>query len=116
MYLIIIFCVLALACSFRPLQLPRSARLHSFPLLHSSTSGNNYALLFDCDGVIVETEELHRLAYNAAFEKFALRLPDGSPVVWDVHYYDILQNTGKCNSTFIKLISCTIINLFGYHC
>ncbi len=23
-----------------------------------------YAVLFDCDGVIVETEELHRLAYN----------------------------------------------------
>lgn len=56
-------------------------------------SGSDYALLFDCDGVIVETEELHRLAYNAAFDKFKLRLPDGSPVVWDVQYYDILQNT-----------------------
>ena len=53
----------------------------------------DYALLFDCDGVIVETEELHRLAYNGAFEQFGLRLPDGSPVVWDVAYYDILQNT-----------------------
>lgn len=56
-------------------------------------SNNDYALLFDCDGVIVETEELHRLAYNGAFEQFGLRLPNGSPVVWDVAYYDILQNT-----------------------
>ncbi|KAJ1438393.1 HAD-like domain-containing protein, partial [Ochromonadaceae sp. CCMP2298] len=51
-----------------------------------------FALLFDCDGVIVETEELHRLAYNAAFDAFQLRLGD-APVVWDVEYYDKLQNT-----------------------
>jgi len=44
-----------------------------------------FALLFDCDGVIVETEELHRLAYNAAFDAFQLRLGD-APVVWDVEY------------------------------
>ena len=53
----------------------------------------DFALLFDCDGVIVETEELHRLAYNKAFEKFALKLPNGEPVNWSVEYYDILQNT-----------------------
>lgn len=57
------------------------------------TSAASYALLFDCDGVIVETEELHRRAYNKAFEKFGLRLPNGSPVVWDVPYYNMLQNT-----------------------
>jgi beta-phosphoglucomutase-like phosphatase (HAD superfamily) len=49
-------------------------------------------LLFDCDGVIVETEELHRLAYNEAFVKFDLKL-NGQPVEWTVDYYDILQNT-----------------------
>ena len=51
------------------------------------------ALLFDCDGVIVETEELHRLAYNKAFSSFGLVLPNGKPVEWDIAYYDILQNT-----------------------
>jgi HAD superfamily hydrolase (TIGR01509 family) len=56
-------------------------------------SGADWALLFDCDGVIVETEELHRQAYNAAFEKFGLKLPNGAPVVWTVEYYDVLQNT-----------------------
>ena len=56
-------------------------------------SGADWALLFDCDGVIVETEELHRQAYNAAFEKFGLKLPNGTPVVWTVEYYDVLQNT-----------------------
>merc|ERR1719454_777329 len=54
---------------------------------------DTFALFFDCDGVIVETEELHRLAYNKAFNTFGLRMPDGSPVEWDVPYYDILQNT-----------------------
>ena len=29
-------------------------------------AGKTAALLFDCDGVIVETEELHRLAYLVA--------------------------------------------------
>lgn len=52
----------------------------------------DFALLFDCDGVILETEELHRLAYNAAFEAADLTI-DGEPVVWSVEYYDVLQNT-----------------------
>lgn len=30
------------------------------------------ALIFDCDGVILESEDLHRKAYNAAFEHFGL--------------------------------------------
>jgi len=49
----------------------------------SASSQFEYALLFDCDGVILETEELHRLAYNAAFEKFQLTI-DGEPVHWSV--------------------------------
>jgi len=52
----------------------------------------DYALIFDCDGVIIETEELHRIAYNAAFQEFDLKI-DGTPVDWSVDYYDILQNT-----------------------
>jgi len=59
----------------------------------ASESGDcNWALLFDCDGVIVETEELHRLAYNGAFDSFGLEV-DGEAVVWEVSYYDKLQNT-----------------------
>jgi hypothetical protein len=60
----------------------------------SSLSASNYehALLFDCDGVILETEEFHRIAYNKAFEEFSLTI-DGEAVVWSVPYYDILQNT-----------------------
>jgi len=58
----------------------------------SNTKNPRWALLFDCDGVIVETEELHRLAYNGAFQHFDLQI-NGQPVVWDVAYYDILQNT-----------------------
>lgn len=40
----------------------------------------------------METEELHRLAYNSAFEEFGLQV-NGEPVVWSVPYYDKLQNT-----------------------
>ena len=39
----------------------------------------DYALIFDCDGVIIETEELHRLAYNAAFQAADLKI-NGEPV------------------------------------
>jgi hypothetical protein len=45
-----------------------------------------YALLFDCDGVILETEELHRRAYNAAFTEFGLTI-DGEPVEWSVRTF-----------------------------
>ena len=54
--------------------------------------GATAALLFDCDGVLVETEELHRLAYNEAFAAFGLET-GGAPVEWSVAYYDVLQNT-----------------------
>lgn len=64
----------------------------SSSLLAAAKSEYEFALLFDCDGVILETEELHRIAYNKAFEEFDLTI-DGEPVVWSVEYYDILQNT-----------------------
>ena len=62
-------------------------------LVKSSSSSSDYefALLFDCDGVILETEELHRQAYNAAFDAAGLTI-NGEPVVWSVEYYDVLQN------------------------
>jgi HAD superfamily hydrolase (TIGR01509 family) len=63
---------------------PSSTRVHA--------SNYEFALLFDCDGVILETEELHRLAYNAAFKAADLTI-DGEPVEWTVKYYDVLQNT-----------------------
>lgn len=49
----------------------------------ASSNSFEYALLFDCDGVILETEELHRLAYNQAFQEFNLTV-QGQPVVWEV--------------------------------
>jgi len=60
----------------------------------SSTHSGEYGLLFDCDGVLVETEELHRQAYNRAFADYGLTLPGQSSVIeWSVEYYDILQNS-----------------------
>ena len=51
------------------------------------------ALIFDCDGVILESEDLHRRAYNAAFENFGVACSN-SPVNWSEEFYDVLQNTG----------------------
>ena len=52
-------------------------------LAADTSQQHEFALLFDCDGVILETEELHRLAYNHAFREFDLTI-DGEPVVWSV--------------------------------
>lgn len=60
--------------------------------LNAAVDDASFGLLFDCDGVIIETEELHRLAYNAAFKEFNLLIGD-EPVEWTVDYYDVLQNT-----------------------
>ena len=54
----------------------RSSRL-------AAQARHEFALLFDCDGVILETEELHRVAYNAAFQEFDLTI-GGAPVEWSV--------------------------------
>lgn len=57
------------------------------------------ALIFDCDGVILESEHLHRQAYNDAFSHFNVRCPspEGSsfsddPLNWSLEFYDVLQN------------------------
>jgi beta-phosphoglucomutase-like phosphatase (HAD superfamily) len=42
--------------------------------------------------VIVETEELHRLAYNGAFAEMKCTV-NGKQVEWVPKYYDVLQNT-----------------------
>lgn len=50
-------------------------------------------LIFDCDGVILESEHLHRNAYNATFTHFNVCCPSSSkPVDWDAEFYDQLQN------------------------
>jgi HAD superfamily hydrolase (TIGR01509 family) len=46
-------------------------------------------LIFDVDGTLAETEEVHRLAFNRAFADFGL------PWVWDAELYlDLLKVTG----------------------
>ncbi|CAN4126715.1 unnamed protein product [Withania somnifera] len=53
------------------------------------------ALIFDCDGVILESEHLHRQAYNDAFSHFNVRCPsddNDQPLNWSLEFYDVLQN------------------------
>lgn len=44
--------------------------------------------------MILESEDLHRRAYNAAFDHFEVRVPAGSGdiVLWSSDFYDNLQN------------------------
>ncbi|XP_022741172.1 haloacid dehalogenase-like hydrolase domain-containing protein At4g39970 isoform X2 [Durio zibethinus] len=83
-----------------PLQ---TKKLSSLSLTHSakprrlsvsvSASRSLQALVFDCDGVILESEHLHRQAYNDAFSHFNVRCPPSSqPLNWDPEFYDVLQN------------------------
>lgn len=37
-------------------------------------------------------QELHRIAYNKAFKKFGLRLPNGQQVEWDSQYCLCIEN------------------------
>ncbi|PNH09094.1 Protein CbbY [Tetrabaena socialis] len=57
-----------------------------------TTKATMKALIFDCDGVILESEDLHRRAYNATFQHFGVHCGE-SPVDWSESFYDKLQNT-----------------------
>lgn len=47
------------------------------------------AIIFDMDGTLANTEEIHRLAFNAAFEEFSL------PIHWsEQHYAKLLAISG----------------------
>jgi len=51
------------------------------------------AIIFDCDGVIVESENIHRIAYNASFANFEVCCPgQEGTVTWSVEFYDMLAN------------------------
>ena len=52
----------------------------------AAASGKACALIFDCDGVILESESLHREAYNQVFREFDVAYQ------WSEEYYDELQN------------------------
>ncbi|CAM9123475.1 unnamed protein product [Ascophyllum nodosum] len=51
-----------------------------------STDSAPWAMIFDCDGVILESESLHREAYNKVFREFEI------DYIWSPEYYDELQN------------------------
>ncbi|KAF8411440.1 hypothetical protein HHK36_003989 [Tetracentron sinense] len=62
--------------------------------LSISASSALQSLIFDCDGVILESEHLHRQAYNDAFLHFNVRSPSSAtePLTWGSDFYDELQN------------------------
>ncbi|EME32058.1 haloacid dehalogenaselike hydrolase [Galdieria sulphuraria] len=47
----------------------------------------NRGIIFDCDGVLIDSEELHRISYNKSFQLHH------TGVVWDEPLYEMLQNT-----------------------
>lgn len=80
-----------LRCSPLP-QIPKSftfntvqSRARQCPTLCITASQS--ALIFDCDGVIVESEELHRISYNQCWEQQNLSFQ------WSYDFYEMLQNS-----------------------
>ncbi|XP_031492081.1 haloacid dehalogenase-like hydrolase domain-containing protein At4g39970 isoform X2 [Nymphaea colorata] len=79
-------------------RLPAIAAVSSSSSSSSATSDSGgsplHALIFDCDGVILESEHLHRQAYNDAFAHFNVRCPSSpsQQIYWDSDFYDELQN------------------------
>eukprot|EP00178_Gracilaria_changii_P019835 TRINITY_DN5754_c0_g1_i1.p1 TRINITY_DN5754_c0_g1~~TRINITY_DN5754_c0_g1_i1.p1 ORF type:complete len:298 (+),score=44.87 TRINITY_DN5754_c0_g1_i1:155-1048(+) len=53
----------------------------------ASASSTGKALIFDCDGVIVESEELHRISYNQCWQQNSLGFE------WSYQFYEMLQNS-----------------------
>ncbi|GMN33837.1 hypothetical protein TIFTF001_004363 [Ficus carica] len=79
-----------------PFRLRTSTRrnsIKSWKPLSVSASSALEALIFDCDGVILESEHLHRQAYNEAFAHFNVRCSSSpEPLNWGLEFYDELQN------------------------
>ncbi|KAL2906123.1 hypothetical protein RDABS01_004833 [Bienertia sinuspersici] len=72
---------------------PKNRNFRSSSLVVKASTNSMIALIFDCDGVILESEDLHRQAYNDAFAFFNVRCPSSKgPLNWDVEFYDVLQN------------------------
>lgn len=71
-----------------------TGRKKKFCFSVSAASRALQALIFDCDGVIIESEHLHRQAYNGAFLHFNVRCPADAaePLNWGLQFYDELQN------------------------
>ena len=59
----------------------------------AATGGPLEALLWDCDGVILLSEHLHREAYNKSFSHHEIEITKGETLVWTEAIYDVLQNT-----------------------
>lgn len=79
----------------------------------SASSAALQALIFDCDGVILESEHLHRQAYNDAFAHFNVRCsPSPQPLTWDPDFYDVLQNRVGGGKPKMRWFFFLFLNLF----
>ncbi|XP_047968121.1 haloacid dehalogenase-like hydrolase domain-containing protein At4g39970 isoform X2 [Salvia hispanica] len=80
---------------FKPIPSFSVATSRSRRLVLTASARALQALIFDCDGVILESEHLHRQAYNDAFAYFNVRCPSSpspAPLDWTPEFYDELQN------------------------
>ncbi|KAE7998050.1 hypothetical protein FH972_002628 [Carpinus fangiana] len=82
-----------------------SEKPHLVSASASTSSKGLEVLVFDCDGVILESEHLHRQAYNDAFAHFNVRCASSSqPLNWASDVYDVLQNRiggGKAQNAMV---------------
>lgn len=84
------------------------ARLEGVTPQSSSPSPGAFTrgLLFDCDGVIIETESIHLQAYNEAWKRNGLVNPvTNEPVFWSVEYYGELGRGAKRQVGMTSLVT-----------
>ncbi|XP_024316593.1 haloacid dehalogenase-like hydrolase domain-containing protein At4g39970 isoform X2 [Brachypodium distachyon] len=77
-----------------PFLRPRRASRLVVSASASSPPPSLDALIFDCDGVILESEHFHMQAYNDAFAHFGVRCPPdaAAPLHWDEDFNNDLQS------------------------
>lgn len=67
--------------------LPLTRRVVPIHIIPRASAASEKALIFDCDGVIVESEELHRVSYNQCWADANLDFE------WSYEFYEKLQNS-----------------------
>lgn len=116
------FAVLPTAANYKPLSLTAMVCQGCWCQTHLQRLPQCWCS-FERAGVIVESEDLHREAYNAAFAHFKACIP-GKPgnIEWSEDFYDDLQNKvgggkakmrwyfGNLPLLLAKLVACCILH------
>ena len=101
LWVLVLLGVVSVASAFAPSGLKFGSAWKRLPLAkcraqaqHIQPKASLGAVLFDCDGVLADTErDGHRISFNLAFKEFGLKVGD-KDMEWDVDLYGKLLEIG----------------------